>query len=414
MTRALHLLSAKKIQHLKDPGRHADGGGLYLRITKSGAKSWVFMTSKGGAGREEIGLGGHSSVSLAKAREIADQMREKVATGGNPRDVISVLTAKPAPVMPKFGQFAEGYISGVEGGWKNAVHRQQWRNTLRDHAGLLTEMPLDEIGTEDLLAVLKPIWPKIPETADRVRNRIEKILDAAKVLGFRSRDSINPAQWRGHLNLLLPRKNKLSRGHHKALPFNDAPNFLAQLRNRSAVAAKALEFNILTAARTGEVLGARWDEIDLSKKIWTVPAVRMKAGNEHVVPLSRAAMSLLEVVGPEERSRKGLIFIAKGASLSNMAMSMLLRRMKIENATVHGFRSTFRDWAGDCTEYPRDLVEMALAHTISEKAEAAYRRNTAIERRRALMEDWAVFLESSTGEEPLRLQSDTGFSHRLG
>jgi integrase len=240
-----------------------------------------------------------------------------------------------------------------------------------------------------------------PETASRVRGRIEKILAAAKAKGHRPRDAMNPATWRGHLDVLLPKRSRLTRGHHPALPFAEAPTFMMALRGRPAVAARCLEFTILTAARSGEALGATWGEIDLERRLWTVPAIRMKAGAEHVVPLSQAALDLLERLRPKTDIASDPIFAVSGAKRSNMAMAMLLRRMGHGNITVHGFRSTFRDWAGDATEHPREVVEQALAHTISNKAERAYRRGTAIERRRPLMEQWAAYLgsKSSSGGE---------------
>jgi integrase len=292
-----------------------------------------------------------------------------------------------------FGSFADDYIASVEGGWRNAVHRTQWRNSLRDHAGSLRDLPIGEVSTEHVLDVLNPIWLTKAETASRVRGRIEKILAAAKARGLRSRDSANPATWRGHLDVLLPRQSKLARGHHAALPWQDAPAFMAALRTRSALAARCLEFTILTAARSGEALVATWGEIDAKAKIWTVPAERMKAGVQHVVPLSDAALAVIEALRPENPGGGDRVFAIAGAARSNMAMAMLLRRMGRTDVTVHGFRSTFRDWAGDGTNFPRELIEQALAHTIQNKAERAYRRGTAIERRRELMEAWATYLQ---------------------
>lgn len=392
MARPLNILTTRKVASLKETGRHADGGGLYLRITSSGARSWVFMSSVGGK-RVEIGLGSANSVSLASAREIASQMREAVATGRDPRATI----AKSAEVVsrePTFGEFSEEYIASVEGGWRNPVHRQQWRNSLRDHASLLKEMPLSQIDTDNVLAVLQPIWLTKAETASRVRGRIERILDAARVRGLTPRDAANPARLKGHLDFLLPKQPSLIRGHHAALPYKEAAAFMTALRERPALAARCLEFTILTAARSGEALGATWGEIDLEEKLWRVPASRMKAGVEHIVPLSKAAVSVLQALHSETVDSAQLVFSVGGASRSNMAMAMLLRRMGFGHITTHGFRSTFRDWAGDCSNHPREIIEAALAHTIQNKAEAAYRRGTAIERRRTLMSDWEVFLSS--------------------
>jgi integrase len=242
--------------------------------------------------------------------------------------------------------------------------------------------------------VLRPIWLTKAETARRVRGRIERILDVAKARGLRSRDSSNPAAWRGHLALLLAPQKALQRGNHPALPWSEAPAFMAKLREREAPAARCLEFVILTVARSGEALGATWGEVDLEAKLWTVPGSRMKAGAEHVVPLSDAAVTLLESVIPVKTNREALIFSVSGARRSNMAMAMLLRRMGFGHVTTHGFRSTFRDWAGDASEFPRELIEQALAHTIQSKAERAYRRGTAVERRRELMQAWSKYLRT--------------------
>ena len=392
MARALNRLTVRQVSAAKDPGRHADGGGLYLRITPSGARAWVFMTATAGK-RIEIGLGSASSVALATARRLAAQMREAVATGGDPRAVVAPPASQEPAAVTTFGKFAESYIASVEAGWRNAVHRQQWRQSLRDHARGLTDLPIGDISTDDVLAILQPIWLTKSETAKRIRGRIEKILDAAKARGLRPREALNPAAWRGHLALLLPMQSKLVRGHHPALPWAEAPSFVAELRQRRAVAARCLEFVILTAARSGEALGATWDEIDLVERIWTIPAARMKAGAQHVVPLSATAVKLLENMLTGEPAKTSPIFAIDGAARSNMAMSMLLRRMGRPDVTVHGFRSTFRDWAGDATSHPRELVEQALAHTIQNAAERAYRRGTAVERRRELMEEWSGFLD---------------------
>lgn len=391
MARALNRLTVRQVAALKEPGRHADGGGLYLRITPAGARAWVFMATIN-AKRAEIGLGAASGVSLATARELASTMREAVALGRDPRSVLSVAELPKAPSVPTFGDFAEQFIASVEAGWRNPVHRQQWRSSLRDHAAQIIGHSIDEIDTDDVLAVLQPIWLVKAETASRVRGRIEKILDAAKARGLRPRDSLNPAAWKGHLALLLPAQSKLARGHHAALPYTAVPAFFEELGQRSAMAARCLSFVILTAARSGEALGATWGEIDRETKLWTIPASRMKAGTEHVVPLSSAAMAVLDMVRPRETKPTDPVFAIAGAQRSNMAMAMLLRRMERSDITVHGFRSTFRDWAGDATHYPRELIEQALAHTIANKAERAYRRGTAIERRRELMEAWASFL----------------------
>ncbi|WCP13574.1 Prophage integrase IntA [Sphingobium sp. AntQ-1] len=391
MARAINILTVRAAAALKEPGRHSDGGGLYLRITTGGARSWVFMTAVGGK-RVEIGLGAASSVGLAAARALATDMREAVALGKDPRTVLAPKQAIEAVPVKTFGQFADEYIASVEDGWKNPTHRQQWRNSLRDHAAALTDKALDQITTDDILAVLQPIWLTKAETAGRVRGRIERILDAARARGLIPRDMANPARFKGYLDFLLPKQGGMARGHHAALPYKDVAAFMTALRARSALSARCLEFTILTAARSGEALEATWGEINVADKLWRVPADRMKAGVEHIVPLSDAALAVLDALRPDNVKPTDRIFSINGATRSNMAMAMLLRRMNVNNVTTHGFRSTFCDWAGDCTNYPREIIEAALAHTIQNKAEAAYRRGTAIERRRLLMQEWANYL----------------------
>lgn len=374
-----------------------DGGGLYLRFRADGSATWFFAATIKGR-RREMGLGNARAVPMATARTAADKARMAINEGRDPfvERAASKRAVGETVKVPTFGAYAEDYIASVESGFRNPKHRQQWRNTLKTHAAHLSKIRVDEITTDDVLKVLQPIWTSVPETASRVRGRIEKILSAAKAKGLRPRDSFNPATWRGHLDILLPRQPRETRGHHGALPFADAPDFMAKLRARPALAARALDFTILTAARTGETIGATWDELDMEAKTWTVPATRMKAKAEHRVPLSSAALDLLTRIKPEEPQPGDLIFTAgENRPISNMAMAMLLRRAGYDEITVHGFRSTFRDWAGDATEFPRELVEQALAHTIQNKAERAYRRQTAVERRRALMQDWADYLAKS-------------------
>lgn len=402
MARARNRLNVKKIPSLT-AGWHADGEGLYLRVDNKGARRWVFVYTRDSR-RREMGLGTFPTKELARARADAEAARRILSDGGDP--IAARAAAKEeASAVPMFGAFAEDYIASVEDGWRNDVHRQQWRNSLRDHAGAIRNLPIDKINTEHLLTVLRPIWLDKPETARRVRGRIETILNAAKVRGHRPLDAINPAAWAGHLALLLPRQSKLARGHHAAMPYADVPAFWAELSKRPALAARCLEFTILTAARSGEALGATWAEIDLERKTWTVPADRMKGGVEHVVPLSDSTLAVLEKVRPKELKPAGVIFGVGGAARSNMAMSMLLRRMGHGDVTVHGFRSTFRDWCGDATEFPRELAEMALAHAVGDDVEAAYRRGTAIERRRGLMQAWAAYLTTATAENVVPIET---------
>jgi integrase len=289
-----------------------------------------------------------------------------------------------------FKAVAEIYIGANEGSWRNDKHRQQWKNTLATYVyPVIGELPVAEVATSHVLQILEPIWKAKAETASRVRGRMETILDAAKARGYR--DGENPARWRGHIAQILPVRSRLTRGHHKALPYDAIPAFVGALHKREAVAALALEFTILTAARTGEVIGAKWDEVDLDKAIWTIPANRMKAGKEHRVPLSPRAVEILKST---QGLRKESLFPAtKGGSMSGMAMSMLLRRMKVD-VTVHGFRSGFRDWSAECTSYAHEVAEMALAHTIENKVERAYRRGDLFDKRRRLMDDWATYCAS--------------------
>jgi len=331
-----------------------------------------------------MGLGSADAVPLADAREKAAAARRMIAQGLNPID-----ERKRDRGIPSFGEMADEVRESLSAGFRNEKHKAQWKSTLASYAGSLKDKPVDIITTDDVLAVLKPIWTVKLETASRVRGRIEKVLDGAKAKGFREGE--NPARWRGHLDHLLPKQTKLARGHHAAMPYADVPSFLASLRERDALACTALEFCVLTAARSGEVLGMRWSEVDLENATWSVPKERMKAGRPHRVPLSGRAVAILRRL---ERTRGDGEFVfpghAKGKPLSNMAMGMALRRLKL-GVTVHGFRSSFRDWGGNETTFPREIVETALAHVVGDKAEQAYRRSDALERRRKLMEAWASF-----------------------
>lgn len=380
-------LTARKVETAKT-GKHSDGGNLYLIVARSGSRKWVLRFMWRGRAKE-MGLGSAAVVPLADARERAAAARRKVGQGLNPID-----ERRRDHGIPTFGEMADSVFEALAPGFRNEKHKAQWKMTMSNYAAPLRVKPVDAVGTDDVLAVLKPIWQRRPETASRVRGRIEKVLDAAKAKGLRGGE--NPARWRGHLDHLLPKPSKLARGHHAAMPYDGVAAFLGDLRTREATAAAALEFCILTAARSGEVLGARWSEIDLEKRIWIVPAERMKAGREHRVPLSSRALSILESLA---KARKGeFVFPGQKASmpLSNMAMVMMLRRMKIENATVHGFRSSFRDWAGNESSFPREVVETAMAHVIGDKVEQAYRRSDALEKRRKLMDAWASFCEPKT------------------
>ena len=387
MARHVHRLSARKVVTLTEPGMHADGGGLYLRITtgRSAGKRWVFVYRRPSDGKRcEIGLGGTASVSLARAREKATEARARIADGRDP-----LAEKKAEDRMPTFGELADRHIAAMAPGWRNPKHIAQWEMTLRVYAKPLRSMPVNEVTTADVRAVLEPIWQTIPETASRVRGRIENVLDAAKVQGFRTGE--NPAAWRGHLKLILAARQKLSRRHHARMPIDDIPSFMARLRTREAIAARCLEFAILTAARSGEALGARWDEIEIGTKVWTIPASRMKSAREHRIPLCDRAVAILFEMKPVCEGEHVFPGQRRGKPLSNMALEMVLRRMQIEGATIHGFRSCFRDWAGNRTSFARELAEHALAHAIGDAVEQAYRRDDALERRRPLMEAWEHF-----------------------
>lgn len=408
MTQRINRLNARGVQTVTKPGRHADGGGLYLivdvRKTKDGtthvAKRWTFIYRRKRDGKQsELGLGGLVSVPLAKARELATEARAMLADGKDPKSE-RAAAAKEADKVPTFGAMADAVITALEQGWRNDKHKAQWRSTLANYAASIHDKPVDQIRTEDVLGVLQPIWVTKAETASRVRGRIEKILDAAKAKGHRTGE--NPARWRGHLDHLLGKRQKLQRGHHPAMPWQDVPDFVARLRENPSMSALALEFVILTSARSGEVLrsvrrgklmGARWAEIDTSVKVWTVPAERMKAEQVHRVPLSERA---LEILAEVEKVRQGeFIFPGQRGDkpLSEMALELVMRRMKAKPYTVHGFRSSFRDWVSDATNFPDQLAEAALAHATGDKVERAYRRGDALDKRRELMHAWATFCE---------------------
>jgi integrase len=377
-------LTSRKVETAK-PGKYSDGGNLYLIVSPTGSRKWVLrFTWRGQA--KEMGLGSATGVPLADAREKADSARRKIAQGLNPID-----ERKRDGGMPTFGEMADDVREALSVGFRNDKHKAQWKSTLETYAKPLRGKPVDTIATDDVLAVLKPIWASKAETASRVRGRIEKVLDAAKAKGFRNGE--NPARWRGHLDHLLPRPLKLARGHHAAMPYEDVAGFIVKLREREASAALALELCILTAARSGEILGMRWTEIDFERNIWTLPASRMKAGREHRVPLSSRVIAILRKL--EKTKIAEFVFPGRphNKPLSNMAMEMMLRRMKVDDATVHGFRSSFRDWAGNVSTFPREIVETALAHVIGDKAEQAYRRSDALEKRRKLMEAWTAYCE---------------------
>ena len=395
MPRIAKQLSDRAVSAIKSEGRHPVGGvpGLHLRVTNTGHRGWV-LRIKVGEHRRDLGLGAYPEVSLGMAREKAREVRTSLSHGELPSTPAKQRRTAIAQAVGKtFRECAEGLLQDKAGQWKNAKHRQQWENTLKEYTyPCIGSMAVDEVDLPHVLACLEPIWRTKTETASRLRGRIQAVLDWATVRKYRKGD--NPARWKGHLDHILPAPAKVAQTeHHRAVSIDAAPEFMRALRMRDGMAARALEFAILTAARSGEVRGAQWDEIDLHSKVWTVPANRMKAKKEHRVPLSQTAVTLLERLGRIEDS-KYVFPNTKGESLSDMTLTAVMRRMGV-GAVPHGFRSTFRDWAGDRTHFPRDLAEAALAHTLSSAVEAAYRRSDALEKRREMMESWATFLTDS-------------------
>lgn len=395
MSRIKNKLTARTVETKKAPGYYSDGGNLYLRITKSLNKTWAFYYKKDGK-RTEMGLGSFSTVSLEQAREKAAELRRQIANGIDPlserQQQENERKAQRAKMMT-FSQCAVAYINAHKAGWKNPKHHQQWLNTLTQYAfPVFGDLDVKAIDTGLITKCLEPIWLTKNETAGRVRGRIESILDWATVHEYR--EGVNPARWRGHLDKLLARPSKVQKSeHHKALPYAEICGFVEQLHQQDGIAAKCLEFTILTAARTGETIGATWDEIDLNSKTWTIPAVRMKAEREHRVPLSGHALKILNEMAAVRLNN--YVFPGNKKGLSNMAMLAVLKRMDRTEITVHGFRSTFRDWAAESTAYPGEVVEMALAHTIKNQTEAAYRRGDLLEKRSRLMEEWARYCKTA-------------------
>lgn len=372
-------LTARQVQTL-GPGYHADGDGLYLQVTKSGARSWILRYQLAGR-RREMGLGPIALFGLADARQRAAQHRRLLADGVDP---IAARRAARETTGRTWGQAVDDFIAAHEPGWKGPAQAAQWRQTLRDH-GPAPDLPVTAIDTALVVGLLRKLWTTRTETATRLRGRIERVWDAERVAGTVAGE--NPARWRGHLDKLLPRPSKVARVvHHRAMPYADVPAFLARLGERDAASRRALRFTILTAARTGEVTGAGWDEFDLEAGLWVIPAERMKAGREHVVPLVPAALALLATLPRDKPPFR----------LSENAMLYLVQKPPPKGYglpyTVHGFRSSFRDWAAETTAHPAEVVEMALAHTIPNKVEAAYRRGNLLAKRRELMDDWAAYL----------------------
>ena len=388
MARLTNRLSARAVATNTTPGMHADGAGLYLNISLSRTKSWRLIYRFAGK-RTELGLGTAAATTLAQARSKAAEAQMLVRDGIDPKQGRKGMAVS---ADHSFGTVATALIDGIEVGWRNEKHRKQWRTTLNKYAEKIWNKDVAAIDANDLIKILGPIWKTKHETASRVRGRIERVLDAARVRGLRS--GVNPASYRGNLAVLLP-AYKGGVTHHAAMPFVDLPAFMAALRGRPAMAARALEFTILTAARTSETLQATWSEFDLTARLWTVPGNRMKAGKEHRVPLNDPALQILSALAKETGAEPGAYVFPSNQPdrpLSGMSMAMLLRRMKVLGITVHGFRSSFRDWVGETTRFPREVAEAALAHTVASKVERAYRRGDAFDKRRKMMIKWAQFL----------------------
>ncbi|EJL72220.1 Integrase [Variovorax sp. CF313] len=399
-------LSARAVAAIKSEGRHAVGGapGLHLRIS-AGHRGWVLRIMVGEQ-RRDFGLGPFPEVGLAEAREKAREMHKLVGQGLDPlitkRAQRGALLARQA-AEKNFDWCTTEFIKSKSDEWKNPKHRQQWENTLKAYASPhLGHLLVQDIDLQHVLLCLEPIWKTKNETASRLRGRIESVLDWATVRKYRAGE--NPARWKGHLDKVLAAPMKIQKvQHHRAVPIDGMWSFMTDLRQRAGVAARALEFTILTAARSGEIRGATWGELDLEAKIWTIPAERMKAGREHRIPLCKAAMSLLEEL-PKGAPTELVFPGTKDKALSDMSLTAVMRRMSAD-AVPHGFRSTFRDWVGDRTSYPRDLAEMALAHIIESKTEGAYRRGDAIERRREMMDAWAQFIATKVTKKSEKIAS---------
>jgi integrase len=410
MARGIEKLSALKVSKLSKPGCYGDGGNLWLQIGPNGGKAWLFRYTLHGKAKN-MGLGPLHTVTLAEAREKATAARKMLLEGIDPcTEKKARLTRLSAAVAKSFNDCAEDYIKVHRHGWKNEKHADQWTATLETYASpVFGHLPVSEVDTDMVMKVLLPIWTTKTETASRVRGRIESVLGWATTSKFRTGD--NPARWKGHLENLLPAAAKVAKvRNHPALPYKQVGAFMAALRQQAGTGAQALEFAILTAARSGEVRGATWQEIDLQAKHWTIPAGRMKAEREHRIPLSDAAVKLLEALPCIEGT--DMVFPApRGGALSDMTLTAVIRRMQGDDApiwtdtagqpiTAHGFRSTFRDWAGETTAHPREVIEHALAHQLKDKAEAAYARGSLFDKRIRLMADWAAYCAKVQTEQP--------------
>jgi integrase len=428
---------------IKKPGRHGDGRGLFFRVLPGDKAYWVYryrVMVDGKSTEREMSLGPYPELGLAEAHtkhaELYSKVKKDKSDPLSERQAAKIAAQAPAlSGTPTFGEVADQYVATHEASWRNDKHRWQWRQTLTTHCAAIRGTPVDRIDTAAVLRVLKPIWGKTPETASRLRGRIEKVLDAARVLGHIDPDKANPARWMGHLKEVLPNPKKIGeRSHHAALPYAEIPGFAARLKSLPGTSAKALLFAILTAARSGEVFGMVFGELDLDPPeirsatwpgpMWTVPAERMKMRKTHRVPLSQAAVAILKDQLAKRGPKQTYVFespIAQGGKvhrngahqpLSNMAFAMLLRRMGASEITAHGFRSAFRDWVGDETSFQRETAEAALAHLVGDQAERAYRRGDAFNKRRELMDAWAAFATGESSAKVVRIGSAKGQGKR--
>jgi integrase len=404
---ARHKLTDAKIRTLTKAGIYGDGDGLYLRVQPTGRRSWVFIWKRFGA-RREIGLGSYDAgtrrVTLATARAKADEAREIIGAGGDPKT--DMAERKAAIAVVTFGTVCDEYIETMKSKWRGRTTLAAWERFAQSYVNSIRKVPVDKVTTDDVVRVLRPLWHDKIETATKVRERIKIVLDHAKARGLRSGD--NPAQWKGHIDQILPAHSKLSRGHHAAMPFADAPAFLRRLRAADGVGARALEFVVLTAVRSGEARGAKWQEIDLEAKVWTIAAERMKAEKPHRVPLSTRALEIVremkaiavnDLVFPGQRDLR---------PLSDMTLLKALATAGAGDYTVHGFRSSFRDWVAEETNFQREVAEAALAHAVGDAVERAYRRGDALEKRRKLMEAWAAYCSTAKGANVVALGRAAG------
>ena len=393
-------LTARRVATIKAPGKYGDGHGLWLRFTPAGRRWWFLRYRFRGRDRE-LGLGSVDEVGLKEARQNAARARRQIREGLDP--IEERRKARAQSSAPTFAECAKRFLTANQVAWRNTKHRAQWSSTLEAYAyPVLGEQPVNAVGVADVLRVLEAVWTAKPETASRLRGRIERVLDWARARGFRHGE--NPARWRGHLDKLLPKRSQVRAvRHHAALPWREVPAFMTALRAREGIAARVLEFAVLTAARSGEVRLMGWDEVD--GEVWAVPAERMKAKREHRVPLSPRALEILNELPHLDGAELAFPGMRAGRPLSDMSLTAVLKRMDRDDLTVHGFRSTFRDWCAETTNFPREVCEQALAHTLASKVEAAYRRGDLFEKRRQLMTAWARCCEQPASGKVVKFRA---------